>query len=226
MVTCRWNAHLAPRAYNLFSARLADNDHHRTPRARERLRLFLLSTPHRPQPRRDQPPRPMSSAHVGSLTISSFPALPLILDISSSRVRRLIEGFLLICVSFPAPDEHAHLRGHTSISSLCKCIKSCDQTTLIHTRIRELVKAFLLEFKCQSNLHLWRAHGLHCIMRKDLMLCWTREVHINAIEGWSAVVFLVAEPTNTGENLKEMVTHWIAAASCASEGSTSLRKVP
>lgn len=65
------------------------------------------------------------------------------------------------------------------------------QATLIHAHVRELTKATLLEFKCQSNqgsrcrwnkLHLWRARGLRCIVCKDFTLRRTREVRTNTIE--------------------------------------------
>ncbi len=70
----------------------------------------------------------------------------------------------------------------------------------------------------QNKLHLWSGSGLRRIVRKDLTLRRTREVRTNTIE---EQLFLMAEPKNMGENLREATARRIAVASSALEGSAS-----
>src|SRR6266576_7212392 len=85
--------------------------------------------------------------------------------------------------------------------------------------VLELAKVSLLELNCRSNqwcrchwnkLHLWRARGLRCIMCKDLSLRWTRQAQTPSRSSFTRV-FLMAEPRNTGEKLRETVGCRIAA---------------
>jgi len=84
---------------------LADNDRPRTPPSRARIRLPLLSSPHRPRPRRGRQLVYTVTEQLGTRgIITPFLFSSLVLDIDSSGIRCLIQAFLRACVPFPAPN--------------------------------------------------------------------------------------------------------------------------
>ena len=86
------------------SARLADNDHHRTPSASNITAISSINTTSS-SASKSQPPVRTVTDELGTCgPTTPFLYSSLALNISSSRVHRLIQVFLCTCVSFPAPD--------------------------------------------------------------------------------------------------------------------------